>query len=193
MRLTFSFSIHCLGEVFRCYSLPRTALEMRAAKNGCRSTWCDQRNSLTNLFFVFKDSSSDPVGKANKNLSLPQVTLFWGRKEFFFFFCLWGKARKCFSFCSTKREYKFEKDVRFCMGTCTQAHLSGRLFPSIALSYSAFYKFTVLLTCDTQLSKQQLPHLPPQEMSSEKLKGQTETSITHTHCSTHLVLHAKLC
>lgn len=79
------------------------------------------------------------------------------------------------------------------------AHILMFAWQTVSFYFIVFYCITrvhvVILTYDAQLSKQQLPHLLSlhRKWVVGELKGSVETSVTHTHYSTHLVLHAKLC
>lgn len=175
-------SFHCLPVLLekcseKLFSVPCTPLETRAAKILVQGhlMWPEE---LPNPFFLFGDSSSDPTDKANKKQNLPELILLWGKRFFFPVF----EAR----WCNVSVVWMWEE------GYILQGHrhantywcLDGRLFASIRY-HMALYKFTIILTYDAQLWKEQLPHLPRQEISRGRVK-----MLNRNQCHSYSLVHA---
>lgn len=182
-------SFHCLPVLLekcseKLFSVPCTPLETRAAKILVQGhlMWPEE---LPNPFFLFGDSSSDPTDKANKKQNLPELILLWG-KRFFFFPSLRQDDAMCQFLLDTEEVWMWEE------GYILQGHrhtnmswcLDGRPFASIRY-HMALYKFTIILTYNAQLWKEQLPHLPRQEINRGRVK-----MLNRNQCHSYSLVHA---
>lgn len=181
-------SSHCLPVLLekcseKLFSVPCTPLETRAAKILVQGhlMWPEE---LPNPFFLFGDSSSDPTDKANKKQNLPELILLWGKRFFFPVF----EARWCNV--SVSARHRRSIDVgRGLYSAGTQAHKHVLMFGwQTVCFYSLSYGIIQVhnhLTYNAQLWKEQLPHLPRQEINRGRVK-----MLNRNQCHSYSLVHA---
>lgn len=93
---------------------------------------------------------------------------------------------QCVSFCSTQKKYGCGKKVIFGRGTGTQTRTDVWMADCFySLSYGIIQVYIIILTHNAQLWKEQLPHVPRQEINRGRVK-----MLNRNQCHSYSLVHA---